>query len=176
MARKRTKKEALDRIDTVDLVPEFDDINSPRLKALADQLKIIEAGAKFGAKGLVMLDPLNRLADEITVVPYPMIAIPAHEAYRLNSNPSFQIYIRGGETIMPTGGNVRDVQEVVTASADSPTVSSAPKRRRKSKYHAAYGKAFKALAPKYKLKSGKWAKNGFKRCAAAARKQAKGMK
>jgi len=176
VARKRTKKEALDRIDTVDLIPEFDDINSPRLKALADQLKIIEAGAKFGAKGLVAFDPLNRLADEITVVPYPMVAIPAHEMYRLSSDPSFTIYIRGGETIMPTGGNVQDVQGSVRELEDAPIVSSPPKKRKKSKYHAAYGKAFKALAPKYKLKSGKWAKNGFKRCAAAARKQAKGMK
>ncbi|GAG65348.1 unnamed protein product [marine sediment metagenome] len=176
MPRKRTKREALERLSSVNLVPDVSDINSPRLQALAAQLQVIEDGAKLGAAGLVLLDPLNRLADQVTVIPYPMIAIPAHEAYRLNSNPSFQIYIRGGETIMPTGGNVRDVQEVVTESADSSMVTNTPKPRRKSKYHAAYGKAFKELAPKYKLKSGKWAKNGFKRTAAAARKQAKGMK
>ena len=72
---------------------------------------------------------------------------------------------------MPTGGNVADVQEVV-AESESQSIA-APKPRKKSKYHSAYGKAFKSLAPNYKLKSGKWAKNGFKRCAAAARKQAK---
>ena len=40
-------------------------------------------------------------------------------------------------------------------------------------YHAKYGRAFKRLAPKYKKKGGGWKKNGFKRCAAAARKVAK---
>lgn len=40
-------------------------------------------------------------------------------------------------------------------------------------YHSRYGKAFRRLAPKYKKKSGGWKKDGFKRCAAAARKEAK---
>jgi len=141
---------------------------------LLDQLNAVEGAAKFGAKTLVAFDPLNRLADEITIVPYPMVAIPAHEMYRLSSDPSFTIYIRGGETIMPTGGNVQDVQQVVSELPEVKTSSSVPKKRRKSKYHTAYGKAFKRLAPDYKLKSGAWKKNGFKRCAAAARKIAKG--
>jgi len=172
MPRKRTKKEAIKRIDSVNIVPDSTDINSPRLKMLLDQLNTVEGAAKFGAKALVAFDPLNRLADEMTIVPYPMVAIPAHEMYRLSSDPSFTIYIRGGETIVPTGGNVSDVQEVV---AEVENVSAAPKKRRKkSKYHTAYGKAFKQLAPNYKLKSGAWKKNGFKRCASAARKIAKG--
>lgn len=138
---------------------------------LLDQLNVVEGAAKFGAKTLVAFDPLNRLADEITIVPYPMVAIPAHEMYRLSSDPSFTIYIRGGETIMPTGGNVQDVQsaEEIVAPIRAPA-----KKRKASKYHIAYGKAFKELAPTYKLKNGSWKKNGFKRCAAAARKQAKG--
>jgi len=172
--RKRTKKEAIKRIESVNVVPDSTDITSPRLRALLEQLNTVEEAAKFGAKGLVAFDPLNRLADEVTVVPYPMIAIPAHEMYRLSSDPSFTIYIRGGETIMPTGGNVHDVQQVVPELSEVKTSSSVPKKRRKSKYHAAYSKAFKKLAPDYKLKSGAWKKNGFKRCAAAARKQAKG--
>jgi len=161
----------MERIDSVNLVPDSTDINSPRLKMLLDQLNAVEGAAKFGAKTLVAFDPLNRLADEVTIVPYPMVAIPAHEMYRLSSDPSFTIYIRGGETIMPTGGNVQDVQEVVENIA---VPDRTPKKRRKSKYHAAYGKAFKRLAPDYKLKSGAWKKNGFKRCAAQARKIAKG--
>lgn len=47
------------------------------------------------------------------------------------------------------------------------------KKRRKSAYNVRYGKAFKRLAPKYKKKNGSWKKDGFKRCAAAARKEAK---
>jgi len=46
-----------------------------------------------------------------------------------------------------------------------------PKKKRVSKYHKKYGRAFKKLAPKYKKKNGSWKKNGFKRCAAAARRE-----
>ena len=48
-----------------------------------------------------------------------------------------------------------------------------PKKKRVSKYHKKYGRAFKKLAPKYKKKNGSWKKNGFKRCAAAARRECK---
>ena len=47
------------------------------------------------------------------------------------------------------------------------------KKRAGSAYSKRYGKAFKRLAPKYKKKNGQWKKDGFKRCAAAARKEAK---
>ena len=46
-------------------------------------------------------------------------------------------------------------------------------KRKASAYNKRYGAAFKRLAPKYKTKAGKWKKDGFKRCAAAARKAAK---
>ena len=36
-------------------------------------------------------------------------------------------------------------------------------RRKVSAYQEAYGKNFKKVAPKYKLKSGSWKKDGFKR-------------
>ena len=50
-----------------------------------------------------------------------------------------------------------------------------PKKKtpRRSAYHTAYGKAFKRIESKYKLKNGKWGKNGFKRCVADARRIAK---
>ena len=109
------------------------------------------------------------LGDQETVFPIDMIAIPAYQAYLLSGTPAFQIYIKEGEVltqVIPT-----DAMEAVEAVSDAPQ---APKKKRKpSKYHVAYGKAFKELAPDYKLKSGKWAKNGFKRCAAAARKVAR---
>lgn len=57
------------------------------------------------------------LADATTVVPVDMIAIPAYQAYMLQGSPAFQIFIRAGETIVATGGNVEDVQEVVQTSA-----------------------------------------------------------
>lgn len=162
MPRKRTKEEALERL--------FDVPDVPSLKGKAGA---INRAARIGAAGLILLDPLNRLADEVTVVPYDMIAIPAHEYFRLNSDPTFQIYIRGGETIMPTGGNVRDVQEVVETMA----VEDTPKpKKRKTARQVAYSKAFKRIAPKYKLKNGTWKKDGFKRCVKEAHRLAGGKK
>ena len=165
--RKRTKAEAKKRIASIDLIPDDSELYSPRTRGLMDTARVIQAGAKFGASRLVSLDPLNRLADEVIVVPVPMIAIPAHEAYRLSSDPTMQIYIRAGETIMPTGGNVADVQEVAE-TIEAPPAGKSKSKRKTNKRAKLYGKAFKSLAPKYKLKSGKWKKNGFKSCVRAA--------
>jgi len=164
LARKRTKAEALERlVEARGMVP----------KGIKGRPKAILDAATVGAAGLIMLDPLNRLADQVTVVPYDMIAIPAHEYFRLSSDPTFQIYIRGGETIMPTGGNVEDVQQVVEEMA----VEATPvRKKRKTPYQRAYKKAFDSLAPSYKLKSGNWKKGGFKACVKAAHKKAGGKK
>lgn len=48
-----------------------------------------------------------------------------------------------------------------------------PRKRKVSAYNKRYSKAFKKLAPKYKKKNGSWKKDGFKKCSAAARKEAK---
>jgi hypothetical protein len=55
------------------------------------------------------------------------------------------------------------------------TVSTAKKVAKKtaSTYNRKYKAAFKKLAPKYKLKSGKWKKNGFKAAVKAAHKAVK---
>lgn len=56
--------------------------------------------------------------------------------------------------------------------ADS--IAESPKKKRKaSAYSKRYGKAFRKVAPKYKLKSGAWAKDGFKRAQKAAHALAK---
>jgi len=158
LARKRTKAEALDRLMDVPDAP------------VKNKLGAINRAARIGAAGLILLDPLNRLADEVTVVPYDMIAIPAHEYFRLNSDPTFQIYIRGGETIMPTGGNVRDVQEVVETVA----VEDTPKPRKKTTaYQRKYKKAFATVKPKHMAKNGKWKKGGFKAAVKAAHRMCK---
>lgn len=49
-------------------------------------------------------------------------------------------------------------------------------KRKASAYSIKYGKAFKKVAGKYKLKSGRWAKDGFKRAQKAAHKLAKTMR
>ena len=46
-------------------------------------------------------------------------------------------------------------------------------KKRNTAYGRRYKKAFKKLASKYKLKSGKWKKGGFKAAVKAAHKEAK---
>lgn len=60
-------------------------------------------------------------------------------------------------------------------SAAKETVSTVKKagRRVKSAYSRKYKAAFKKIAPKYKLKSGKWKKGGFKAAVKAAHKAVK---
>jgi len=49
-----------------------------------------------------------------------------------------------------------------------------PKKKRKATAASKrYGKAFKKIQHRYKKKNGSWKKDGFKRCAAAARRMAK---
>lgn len=52
----------------------------------------------------------------------------------------------------------------------------APKKRKTSAYARKYKAAFKRVAPKYKLKSGKWKAGGFKRAVKEAHRIAGGKK
>jgi hypothetical protein len=52
----------------------------------------------------------------------------------------------------------------------------APTRKKVSAYNRRYKKAFKKVAPRYKLKSGKWKAGGFKRAVKEAHKIAGGKK
>ena len=167
MPRKRTKAEALERLMEVPTIP------------VKGKLGAIQTGAKLGAAGLIMLDPFNLLADERIVVPLDMVCIPAYQAYMIQGTPAMQIYVRAGETIVPTGGNVQDVQEAIEAQAEGSPIAShmgQTKRKRKTPYQRAYQKAFKSIAPKHKLKNGKWKKGGFKAAVKAAHKKAGGKK
>ena len=171
MARKRTKAEALERLaEASQLTP----------KGLKGKPKLVRDAAFLGAAGLIMLDPLNRLADERIVLPLDMVCIPAYQAYMIQGNPSLQIYVRAGETIIPTGGNVRDVEEAMQSDTlANPITTQVVQEKRKRKttaYQKKYKTAFKSIAPKYKLKNGKWKKGGFKAAVKAAHKKAGGKK
>lgn len=87
------------------------------------------------------------LADSSTVLPVDMIAIPAYQASMIQGSPAFQIYMRAGETIMPTGGNVKDVQEAVM----SESVTMKPKRVKKTAWH----RYMKQKKNQIRFKSGK---------------------
>jgi len=49
----------------------------------------------------------------------------------------------------------------------------APVKRRASAASKRYGRAFKKIAPQFKLKNGSWKKNGFRSAVRAAHKLAK---
>lgn len=73
------------------------------------------------------------LADGNTVFPVDMICIPSYQAYMITGQPAFTIYARAGETIVPTGGNVKDVTEVTTPNM--PKQARAAKPRSLSKWN-----------------------------------------
>ena len=63
------------------------------------------------------------------------------------------------------------IRDVVIPGSKSPK---SPKPKRKASAQSKrYGREFKRLTPKFKTKSGKWKKDGFKRCVKAAHKAAK---
>jgi len=73
---------------------------------------------------------------------------------------------------------IRLLEAAKSTGSSKPTRKRSPGKATKAKrapsaYSKRYGKHFKKLAPKYKKKNGQWKKDGFKRCAAAARKAAK---
>ncbi|GAG57840.1 unnamed protein product [marine sediment metagenome] len=82
----------------------------------------VVGGVAGGLTGLIV-------ADQGMVLPIDMVAIPAYQAYMITGYPATQIYIKAGETILPTGGNVQDViqGEVEAMAIDAPM----KKKRRK---------------------------------------------
>ena len=67
MARKRTKKEAKERIDDLPLLPPVPPFLKPYVPVPLRVLSLLQRPAKEVAKIIVDADPLNRLADETTV-------------------------------------------------------------------------------------------------------------
>jgi len=65
----------------------------------------------------------------------------------------------------------RESEGATLVSADP-----APARRKVSAYNRKYKAAFKKVSSTYKLKSGKWKKNGFRSAVKAAHKMAGGKK
>jgi len=77
------------------------------------------------------------IGDETTVFPIDMVAIPAFQAYLIDGSrggPEFTVYIKAGETLVPTGGNVADMSENMDIEAAA-EMSEAPKKRKRSKWN-----------------------------------------
>jgi len=120
-------------------------------------------GATVGAVGGLIV------GDATTVFPLDMIAIPAYQAYMLNGTPSMQVYIRAGETLVPTGGNVEDVQEVMQEAAPK------AKRRRKNPW-IQFNKKFSYRAKRKSESSQEYLRKRTKAARAAYNKQKRGGK
>ena len=96
--------------------------------SLATDLAIAGAvvGSPFGPVGSVVGGVIGGtagliIADGELVLAIDMIAIPAFQAYMIQGNPATQVYIKAGETILPTGGNVQDVQEAIDELEETET-------------------------------------------------------
>ena len=173
MARKKTKAEALE--DLADLKGR----SSPAYSRLPKRAKMVTDAAFLGAAGFIMLDPLNRLADERIVLPLDMICIPAYQAYLIDGQPALTIYIRAGETIVPTGGNVDDYEQGLDEAKsldDIPGRVPDSRKRKVTAYQKKYKAAFKSIASKHKKKDGTWKTGGFKRAVKEAHRVAGGKK
>ncbi|GAG75202.1 unnamed protein product [marine sediment metagenome] len=109
------------------------------------------------------------LADEGTVMPVDMICIPAYEAYMIQGTPAFTIYARAGETIVPTGGNVADVQQVMATNE----IQKPKRTAKKTGWH----RYIKQKKNQIKFKSGKMkGRLNLKAMGRAYRKSKKGGK
>lgn len=63
----------------------------------------------------------------------------------------------------------------LSGSMDMPSDAAAemPKKKKSSAYQKRYKANFRKIAPKFKLKSGKWKKNGFRAAVRMAHKMSK---
>lgn len=106
------------------------------------------------------------IGDEKFVFPIDMVAIPAYQASMINGNTAFQVYIKAGETLQPTGGNVADMSENMDIDALPQTQPvKKPKKRSawnrytakaKNKIYTKAGKLdFKKMSKEYAKTQGK---------------------
>ena len=169
MAKKRTKKEAKARIDSInvfDTDSDFVDI-FPRTERAIAVLNIIEEAAKSGGKILVELDPLDRLQDAGTTRTQQLKNIVTDEGSTI---PIAQLadLINDPETAMDGNGNItrtvrrarqtgRDVIRGSNQFRRDLILPSLPKKRKRKKTSSdrKLSKAFKEANAKLRLKNGR---------------------
>jgi len=153
-----------------------------RSKTEAAESKVTSASALAGLGGAIgsVFSPVGGaigaglggvtgliIGDNTTVFPIDMIAIPAYQAHLLQGNAQFTVYIKAGEILVPTGGNVLDMSENmdIEAAAEAPTKRKRAKGAGLPKKYAKMGfaKGWKAYkkTPAYKRKQSK--KNNTRR-------------
>lgn len=75
------------------------------------------------------------IGDDTTVFPIDMVAIPAYQAYLINGSAAFTVYIKAGETLVPTGGNVLDMTQNMDVKAADVQTSTSKAKRKRSKWN-----------------------------------------
>lgn len=110
------------------------------------------AGAPLGPVGAVVGGGLGVLTgvivgDQQMTFQLDYVAVPAYEyaAILAGSAPSHSVYIKAGETLMPTGGNVQDVMEG-EMQAEAITAAAVKPKRRKRNPWITFNKRFKFRA------------------------------
>lgn len=88
------------------------------------------------------------IGDEKFVFPIDMVAIPAYQAHMLQGNPAMQVYIKAGETLQPTGGNVADMTENMD-------IEPTPKKSKPKKKLSAWNRYTRQAKNKIYTKAGK---------------------
>lgn len=91
------------------------------------------------------------IGDEEYQFPIDMVAIPAFQMHMLQGTPSMQVYIKAGETLVPTGGNVADMTQNMDINA--PALTDKPKKPKKKL--SKWNKYVQKKANKIFLKNGK---------------------
>jgi len=111
------------------------------------------AGSPLGPVGAAVGGGLGVLAGVIvgdTQMTFPLdyVAVPAHEyaAVLSGRSPSHTVYIKAGETLMPTGGNVDDVEIGIMEAQEELPAAPAPKKRRKKNPWIQFNKKFQFRA------------------------------
>jgi len=113
------------------------------------------------------------VGDNNMVFPLDMVAIPAYQAYMIQGTPAATVYIKAGETLMATGGNVDDVREgLMEANAEV----AAPKKRRKKNPWIVFNKKFSFRAKKKSESSQDYLRKRTKAARIAYNKQKRGGK
>lgn len=152
MARKRTKKEAQARIPSIPKLP------IGKIPALRVPLAIAR-GAELGARALIELDPLNRLASDSTagartsvqklaeVVNDPAIVLDENMAAVIN-DPQMAMSDMGEVMIRANGGQTSDFSNQFRRDKILPNKT---KRRKNPKLAA----AFREANARMRTKSGK---------------------
>jgi len=140
------------------------------------------AGAPLGPVGAVVGGGLGVLTgvivgDRQITFPLDYVAVPAYEYALLQQGiaPSHTIYIKAGETLLPTGGNVEDVMlgEMEAEAIAEPVAK--PKRRKRNPW-ITFNKRFKFRSKRKSESSQEYLTRRTRAARLAYNKQKKGGK